>query len=83
MLGGLKDQRAGEPLLRAFRREGNPDTGHAMLEALKSLGVQPDVTWEQMDEYRLQEGARRKAKEELERQKKLKREQESKKKAQY
>lgn len=65
-LGGLQDQRAVEPLVRAFWREPNPTTSTTMLAALKSLGAQIDTSWEQTDLYRTQKAdqiRRRKARE--------------------
>lgn len=52
VLGRIKDPRAVEPLARAFRREPNDRTSRSMLAALKSLGVEMDAGWEEMDQYR-------------------------------
>ncbi len=52
VLGALKDPRAVEPLVRAFRREPAYPTSQAMLEALRALGAKPDSSWEELQHYR-------------------------------
>lgn len=52
VLGGLKDSRALKPLMRAFRREPNHATSHAMLIALKELGMDVGGEWERIDSER-------------------------------
>ena len=81
ILGEMGDPRAVEPLTRAFRREPNDVTGHAMLEALKSLGAPVDAGWEELDRQRIQKGDERRAKDDAWRKKR--KEQETKGKVQY